>query len=535
MAIVQVSRITHRKGLSENLPQLAGAEFGWVVDERRLYIGNGTVAEGAPAIGNTEILTEYSDLLSIADTYTYKGTEAGYTVQTGLTTGDPVARTLQNKLDDFASVRDFGATGDGVTDDTDAINRALFQLFCRDTNSEVRRSLFFPAGTYRVTNSVNIPPYAKLYGEGSDSSIIKLDVSSDSAYGSYVARTADSEQEIGVNIGNNGTTRPSNVEIVGMTFESAESTDVFLAEDIDKLSCTDVKFKGPLTESDLSTDADDIACVRIESTSALICEHLVFDRCTFYGATYGVNTDALIKGASFTNSRFDTLYKGVVLGDGTPQSSIGPRGVRITENLFDNIGQEGIVIGDISTNITGYNIFLDVANNFNGAGNPATYVINIKGNNNVSVGDMFERDATDDVTWARIELNDKYAFGLDKGENIKFGTHVQQVGKTASVTIGSATVATIDVDDGIRGFEIKYKFTTNDGLGFRFGTIMVAPHPGTSGDSSQQLAFMDDFVQNENDPGLTLTMYQPDADSEVQFNYTATQAGTLNYTLTHLG
>jgi hypothetical protein len=148
---------------------------------------------------------------------------------------------------------------------------------------------------------------------------------------------------------------------------------------------------------------------------------------------------------------------------------------------------------------------------------------------------MFERDATDDVTWARIELNDKYAFGLDKGENIKFGTHVQQVGKTASVTIGSATVATIDVDDGIRGFEIKYKFTTNDGLGFRFGTIMVAPHPGTSGDSSQQLAFMDDFVQNENDPGLTLTMYQPDADSEVQFNYTATQAGTLNYTLTHLG
>ena len=33
MAIVQVSRITNRKGLSENLPQLAGAEFGWVIDQ----------------------------------------------------------------------------------------------------------------------------------------------------------------------------------------------------------------------------------------------------------------------------------------------------------------------------------------------------------------------------------------------------------------------------------------------------------------------------------------------------------------------
>ena len=131
MAIVQVSRITHRKGLSENLPQLAGAEFGWVVDERRLFIGNGTIEEGAPAIGNTEVLTQYSDILSIADTYTYKGDAAGYTVVTGVTSGDPVQRTLQAKLDDFASVRDFGAEGDGVADDTLAINRALFQLFCR--------------------------------------------------------------------------------------------------------------------------------------------------------------------------------------------------------------------------------------------------------------------------------------------------------------------------------------------------------------------------------------------------------------------
>ena len=55
MAIVQISRITQRKGLSENLPQLAGAEFGWVIDQRRLFIGNGTIQEGAPAIGNTEI------------------------------------------------------------------------------------------------------------------------------------------------------------------------------------------------------------------------------------------------------------------------------------------------------------------------------------------------------------------------------------------------------------------------------------------------------------------------------------------------
>ena len=73
MAIVQISRITHRKGLIENLPQLAGGEFGWALDERRLFIGNGTLAEGAPVVGNTEILTQYSDILNLSSSYYYKG------------------------------------------------------------------------------------------------------------------------------------------------------------------------------------------------------------------------------------------------------------------------------------------------------------------------------------------------------------------------------------------------------------------------------------------------------------------------------
>ena len=33
------------------------------MDERRLFIGNGTLEEGAPVIGNTEILTEFSELI----------------------------------------------------------------------------------------------------------------------------------------------------------------------------------------------------------------------------------------------------------------------------------------------------------------------------------------------------------------------------------------------------------------------------------------------------------------------------------------
>ena len=115
MAIVQISQITNRKGLQVDLPQLAGAELGWSVDTRRLFIGNGTLEEGAPIVGNTEILTEFSDLLSFTTTYTYKGQAAGYTVS------GAVPLSLQSWMDQWASVKDFGATGDGVTDDTEAM------------------------------------------------------------------------------------------------------------------------------------------------------------------------------------------------------------------------------------------------------------------------------------------------------------------------------------------------------------------------------------------------------------------------------
>ena len=101
MAIVQISRITNRKGLEEDLPQpLAPAELGWAVDTRQLYIGPGTLAEGSPdERNNVEILTEYSDILATQTAYTYQGAAAGYSAQTGTTVGSPVSQSLQSRLD----------------------------------------------------------------------------------------------------------------------------------------------------------------------------------------------------------------------------------------------------------------------------------------------------------------------------------------------------------------------------------------------------------------------------------------------------
>jgi len=216
MAVTQISRIQHRRGLNQDLPQLAGAELGWSVDTRKLYIGNGTIEEGAPATGVTEVLTQYTDLAALIGSYTFKGNVTDYTVQTGSSVLNPIVRSFQQKFDDFVNVRDFGATGDGVTDDTESIRRAIQQIYKETENlndPRTRRTIYIPAGTYLTSNVISIPPYASLQGDGPLSSIIKLQ------YGNLsVANVSDSAFQSGGTIGSGGATLPSNINIQGIKF-----------------------------------------------------------------------------------------------------------------------------------------------------------------------------------------------------------------------------------------------------------------------------------------------------------------------------
>jgi hypothetical protein len=539
MAIVQISRITQRKGLSENLPQLAGAEFGWVIDQRRLFIGNGTIQEGAPAIGNTEILTQYSDIFEIAGRYTYKGEAAGYTVQTGPTPGDPVERTLQSKLDDMASIKDFGATGDGVTDDTDAINRALYQMFCRESNPQVRRSIFFPAGVYRVTQTIKIPPFCKLYGEGARSSVIFLDTTGDSTLtATYVAETADSLQQVYPNIGNNNAVAPTNIEIYDMGFQSAEVLNIFSVNEATNVLFQDVAFIGPLVAADLDTDADDIAGAVFGSTVTYSTENISFTSCEFTGLSYGLTASATIAGIAVTDSTFDTLYQGVLLegtGAGTA-GYVGPQGFRITQNLFNTVYAEGIKIDGAQNNMSGFNMFLDVATKFRGGAEPATdnfNVILINTDNNVSFGDMFERTNDGDLLKARINISGKQVFALDSGTKYQFGYYNREAGDVLAIVPGSLPATrtlTLQSEYLVYSYEIKYQYRVPLTERVRFGTISIVSED--FGDSSANpVAWTDDYTENGS-TGLSFTITQVDNDIVIVFNTVDT--GNFKYSISYL-
>jgi hypothetical protein len=63
-----------------------------------------------------------------------------------------VNRTVKDKLQESVSVKDFGAVGDGATDDTAAINAA----FSAVRTGLKRQTLYFPFGTYLISSKITV-------------------------------------------------------------------------------------------------------------------------------------------------------------------------------------------------------------------------------------------------------------------------------------------------------------------------------------------------------------------------------------------
>lgn len=74
-----------------------------------------------------------------------------------------VSRTFQNKMRDVISVKDFGAVGDGSTDDTDAIKAAIVAAVAYSGRAA---AVHFPGGFYNVSATIEVPSWVQLVGDG---------------------------------------------------------------------------------------------------------------------------------------------------------------------------------------------------------------------------------------------------------------------------------------------------------------------------------------------------------------------------------
>lgn len=129
------------------------------------YDGGGiTFNEALPADGRVVTVAVFGSPTQIteSDALTFK-----------LQAADSVTRAVRDKLSDTVSVKDFGAVGDGVTDDTARILAAA-------ADAGEGGSLFFPAGTYVFRDhdgdgiGLTVPSGQRWYGAGPDATILLL-------------------------------------------------------------------------------------------------------------------------------------------------------------------------------------------------------------------------------------------------------------------------------------------------------------------------------------------------------------------------
>jgi len=429
MAIVQISQIQLRRGLQQDLPQLASAEMGWSLDTRRLFIGNGTLLEGAPTQGVTEVLTEHSDFISFYQSYIFKNLASGAQVVTGINTLNPIRRTLQDKLDDIVSVKDFGAVGDGIADDTAAIQRALTNTFAaNETNNPAllrhHRTIYFPAGQYNITATINIPPYSRLQGEGKRTTIIS---------GHFVgplAQFADSNYQSGIAFGYNGADT-AEYHLSDMSFTQNNTTynqSCIVIDGCETATFTRVLFSGLLSDTTGSYSGSqsstnpvyDIARVDgtyggapagVKMTNASdysAVKNVVFNQCDFYQLCHGMELNQDCHGITISDCFFDRMYHYIVLGNNSPDpANYAPYDISLANNFFLHCAREGILCYPFVTQVmSSSNSYLAYGiadyQGDNPTVNPngiAQYsAISFNANNNFSIGDSFNSGQTGAAT-----------------------------------------------------------------------------------------------------------------------------------------
>jgi hypothetical protein len=531
MPTVQISRIQHRRGKATDLPQLAAGELGWSIDDQKLYIGNGTVADGAPAVGNTEIMTAGSSSFTTSLSHTYKGYLGDSTPIVTGATGD-VSRTVQKRLDDYVSVKDFGAVGDDSTADVVAIQRAIDELYS-DTDQDdarSRRILFFPAGTYRIAASLTIPPFAHLVGEGPDKTIIKNSASAPALV------TEDDDGNVYGNIGDSGATTPTQIQISNMTIRTTVAHGGLSIDNATKVFVNNVKFQGTFVSG--GTDASNSKGVTVRSTTLLPCSYIVFDQCQFTGFARLVDMSFDVTNVRFTNCDFSTAYYGALLGaemDGSTNGlTKGPRDIQFSGSSWSTIGQQAILVapatgadsGTGPRNIISYgNWYAEtVANNFDGVNSISEVpVLQFDNDECTSTLDFFERTSQRDTD-----------FG-DSTDPSNTPPEVQGIGiqrkAVKQITLADNTSSATDTGIYLPGFNdkgVRITYKMNRGAKYRTGVFTIS--------AAGELCTHNDDYEETSDVGATLSAITSDGDSTagndtIRVKYVTTSDSSTDVTM----
>jgi len=459
MAVVEISRIQVRRGQENQtgVPILESGEFGWASDTERLYIGLRRV-DGGARDANIRVLTENDlrNFFSSSSNLTGLNTSSVYTYRdgTGIATSstnypdvasaiaDEWERTVQNKLDDSVNVKDFGAAGDGINDDTGPIQTAILSLFLRDRHIDFniattgsQKILVIPAGDYKISQTLYLPPYAKISGEGIGNTRLIQSSSNQHFFQTIGSTSTTNDYAQFPNITSPG---PNNISIEKMSLvHTGTSTLSFIALDCSSHSVVkQVRFEG-----NTATTTSSYVGVEIRGVGLVGSDHVTVENCQFDGLYYGVAVGSYTRSTVLNNNHYIQLNRGVVLK--SEELGAEPLFATIANSYFDLIDREGIyAYSDTANTVTNHvsqnNKFWNVGNYRTGFNTTAssTAIINFGTLRNISQNDYFHRAEYElAVADTADNLYEPYVIGHTVIQDSNVKTKIVPQGSTSTVLI----------------------------------------------------------------------------------------------------
>jgi len=412
MAVFQIARIQIRRGQAKQgtgIPQLASGEMAWAVDTQELYIGNGSVAEGAPAVGNTRLLTlndlkAEGNLLALTQ-YSYK--QGDSTIITGADASSPIFRSVQTRLDDQITSADFGMIGDGITDDTDALQNAIYQLFLNPSNLAhsttssgilSRLTLMILPGTYLITRPVYIPSFATIVGSGIDKTIIKFLPATGNTLSAFrFVNDTTTISVASVISSSQSTNQPRNIKLNDITISLPSGVNSGMQLDaVRDSSFENIKISGN-TSNYTTYNSTNIGMSMNALSNVVTCLNNIFKNIQFLNVTTAVLAKQDILNNTFEDCLVNDALQGFAFGVGSDGSStgeqFGPRQTTISSVKFYKVKQQAVYIERGTYNTVINCKLYDVGNN--NAGNAfAIYPqIYFKNTNNSVENNQSDRSA----------------------------------------------------------------------------------------------------------------------------------------------
>ena len=334
--------------------------------------------------------------------YSFRATDS--TIQTGPTANAAIERPISSRLDDIILATDFGIIGDGHTDNTIAIQRAIDQLFLNPVgpayiHPDARVTLIIPPGVYNISSTIFIPSYASISGAGVEKTIISH--SGSTPVFRFVNDLSTPGNPVGMGstlIDTDGdrdftndpndvqfTNQPRFITISNISIITSSSNQIALQlEAVRNSIFQNINITGNWNNT---YHPNSIGISLLAFTALVTCEANTFGNITIAGFSYAVFSLGDTLNNIFNIGYISNVRQAFVIGSGADAVSIGqqygPRDTHISNYKFYNIKQHailcGVCYGTMISDVTMVNVGND-GSGINHPKYPQVYFTNI-GNN----------------------------------------------------------------------------------------------------------------------------------------------------------